>query len=138
MHTHPKRTLTESIEKAMEKRIKSYLARVDALLASIKSKEAAPDMEETIQEHLTQKGFFAHERLIHLIVTVLFAILEMLALFMALVTGNIAAVVLAVAVLVLLVPYVRHYYILENGVQRMYSQYDELIKLKSAQQNGGW
>ena len=30
-------------------------------------------------EHLVQVGFFQHERLIHLIVTVTFALLEMLA-----------------------------------------------------------
>ena len=36
--------------------------------------------------------------------------------------------VLFVALLVLLIPYIAHYYILENGVQKMYRQYDELIK----------
>jgi hypothetical protein len=35
---------------------------------------------------------------------------------------------LALLILVLLIPYVRHYYILENEVQKMYKQYDEMVK----------
>ena len=30
--------------------------------------------------------------------------------------------------IVLLVPYVKHYYLLENGVQKMYRQYDALLE----------
>ena len=30
--------------------------------------------------------------------------------------------------MILLVPYIRHYYILENEVQKMYAQYDIIIK----------
>ncbi len=115
----------------MEKRIKEYLAKVDDLLNDMKNGGVpANDIDDIITEHLTQINFFSHERLIHLIVTALFAVLEVVALFMSLVTGNIAATVLTVAVLVLLVPYVRHYYILENSVQRMYSQYDALLQYK--------
>ena len=114
----------------MEKRIKEYLAKMDGLLIELKAGGKSGNIDDFLGEHVQQIGFFSHERLIHLIVTALFAILEMLALFMALSTGNIAAVVLAAALLVLLVPYVRHYYILENSVQKMYSQYDELQKIK--------
>ena len=34
-----------------------------------------------------------------------------------------------IARLILLIPYVRHYYILENEVQKMYGQYDALCSL---------
>lgn len=34
-----------------------------------------------------------------------------------------------IAQLILLIPYVRHYYILENEVQKMYGQYDALCSL---------
>ena len=36
-------------------------------------------VQDKLKEHLVQVGFFQHERLIHLIVTVTFALLEMLA-----------------------------------------------------------
>ena len=70
--------------------------------------------------------FFQHERLIHLIVTVLFALLEALSVMIVLISGEVFSVLLPFAVLVLLIPYIRHYYILENEVQHMYRQYDRL------------
>lgn len=37
-----------------------------------------------------------------------------------------ALLALTVLLLVLLIPYIRHYYILENEVQKMYGQYDKI------------
>ncbi len=84
------------------------------------------ELEKLKAEHLTQIAFFQHERLIHLIVTVLFAILEFMSLFLCMLVPNIGTMLLTIAVLVLLIPYIRHYYLLENEVQRMYEQYDRL------------
>lgn len=109
----------------MEKRIKEYLKRIDDLLAAAAAGKATVDAG-MIEEHLVQISFFQHERLIHLIVTALFALMAILAMMMVLIVGGIVPVALLVLILVLLVPYVRHYYILENGVQRMYTQYDEM------------
>lgn len=91
------------------------------------------DWERILEEHLVQVGFFQHERLVHLIVTVVFALFAVLSvgmafLLMALGTEGAGSWLLVVAAfLVLLVPYVRHYYILENEVQKMYRQYDKII-----------
>lgn len=81
-------------------------------------------------EHLTQISFFQHERLVHLIVTVLFAILEIFAIALAMFFTGIGTLLLVVVVLGLLIPYIRHYYILENEVQKMYGQYDKLCELE--------
>ena len=35
---------------------------------------------------------------------------------------------LTVLLLILLIPYIRHYYILENGVQKLYTYYDRLTE----------
>lgn len=86
------------------------------------------DMEKLKEEHLTQLSFFQHERLIHLIVTVTFALLEMLAMVMCIVSFSPGVMALAVAILILLIPYIRHYYILENQVQKMYVQYDKIVE----------
>ena len=86
-------------------------------------------VEALKKEHLTQISFFQHERLVHLIVTVTFAILEMLAVLTALLFPGIATLLLVIVVMVLLIPYIRHYYILENEVQKMYGQYDRLNTL---------
>ena len=112
----------------MEKRILAYRKRIDDLL---KREEA--NWESVLEEHLTQIAFFQHERLVHLIVTVLFAVLEIMSILgtvilAAMDRGNTAMAVLTVLLLVLLIPYIRHYYILENEVQKMYFQYDKILE----------
>lgn len=118
----------------MEKRILAYRKRIDELL---KREEA--DWAKILEEHLTQIAFFQHERLVHLIVTVLFAVLEIMSILgtvilSAMENGNIALSIMTILLLVLLVPYIRHYYILENEVQKMYVQYDELLKKINAKE----
>ena len=55
----------------MKKRITEYRKRVDRLLADEEEK-TYEEWECILEEHLVQIGFFQHERLIHLIVTVTF------------------------------------------------------------------
>ena len=112
----------------MEKRILSYRKRIDELL-----QKEDNNWEKILEEHLTQVAFFQHERLIHLIVTVLFAVLEIMSILgtvilSAMESGNMAMSILTILLLVLLIPYIRHYYILENEVQKMYVQYDKLLE----------
>ena len=87
-------------------------------------------IQDKLEEHLVQVGFFQHERLIHLIVTVTFALLEMLAIVLSVISDSLFTLVLPVVILILLVPYIRHYYILENEVQKMYVQYDRMRRLQ--------
>ena len=87
-------------------------------------------IRDKLEEHLVQVGFFQHERLIHLIVTVTFALLEMLAIVLSVISDSLFTLVLPVVILILLVPYIRHYYILENEVQKMYVQYDRMRRLQ--------
>ena len=113
----------------MRKRILAYIKYMEELLAKLEAGQGSTDgadLEKIKKEHLTQIAFFAHERLIHLIVTVLFAVLEFLSLLMCMLFPGVGTVLLTFAVLVLLVPYIRHYYLLENEVQHMYEQYDRL------------
>lgn len=87
-------------------------------------------IRDKLEEHLVQVGFFQHERLIHLIVTVTFALLEMLAIVLSVISDSLFTLLLPVVILILLVPYIRHYYILENEVQKMYGQYDRMCRLQ--------
>ena len=95
----------------MKRRILIYRKYIDSLLES----DGQSDWKYIKQEHLTQLAFFQHERLVHLIVTVTFAVLELLT-------------VCACVILVLLIPYIKHYYLLENEVQKMYVQYDRIVQ----------
>ena len=87
-------------------------------------------IRDKLEEHLVQVGFFQHERLIHLIVTVTFALLEMLAIVLSVISDSLFTLLLPVVILILLIPYIRHYYILENEVQKMYVQYDRMRRLQ--------
>lgn len=107
----------------MEKRILNYRKYIDELLM-----RDDLDWEAVIREHLIQISFFQHERLIHLVVTVTFALLEMIAIGLSVAAFTLWIGLLAIALLILLIPYVRHYYILENEVQKMYWQYDQMVE----------
>ena len=87
-------------------------------------------VQDKLKEHLVQVGFFQHERLIHLIVTVTFALLEMLAIVLSVISNSLFTLLLPIVILILLIPYIRHYYILENEVQKMYGQYDRMRRLQ--------
>lgn len=108
----------------MKQRILNYRMKIDAILDK---DEPGTDWNEILEEHLVQVGFFQHERLIHLIVTVTFALLAIISLLLALLFPQISSYLLFVAVMVLLVPYISHYYLLENETQKMYGQYDRIV-----------
>lgn len=109
----------------MENRLKKWLHKMEQLKVEELGEEECKKMA---QELLVQIGFFQHERFVHLIVTITFALLTMMSVIGVLLLIQPGLLVLTILLLVLLVPYVRHYYILENGVQKLYVYYDMLIK----------
>ena len=111
----------------MKERITKYLKYMDDLLERIESGEEM-DLQKILKNHMVQIGFFMHERLVHLIVTVLFAIGTFMTIFTYLIVNNIGLLLLALLLIVLLIPYIKHYYLLENGVQKMYKQYDRICE----------
>lgn len=114
----------------MEKRLKSCLTQMEELL---KQEERLPCMDaaqrqQIVDRLLIQIRFFQHERLVHLIVTVTFAILTMISVLGCVLSPQLPLFALVALLLILLVPYIRHYYILENGVQKLYICYDRLAE----------
>lgn len=109
----------------MEERLKQYLIYAKNLQEKCEKEGKVCD-EKICQEMLVQIGFFQHERLVHLIVTVTFAILTLLSLLGALLVETSSVFLLTLLFVVLLIPYIRHYYILENGVQKLYGYYDKI------------
>ncbi len=108
----------------MYKRLLAYRLRIDALLAD---SDDHTDWDAVLREHLAQISFFQHERLIHLLVTLAFAFMELACTIATVVFASLQLVALMVLFLVLLVPYVVHYYHLENGTQALYEQYDKIL-----------
>ena len=89
------------------------------------------DTEEVLKEHLDKIAFMQHERIVHFLVTMLFSIV--LAVFVAILvfTPNIPSLILVTIILVLLGFYIKHYYFLENTVQKMYRVYDSILEKQS-------
>ncbi len=112
----------------MKRRILTYLQQIDEL---IQDPPEDTDWDRAIHNHLTQIQFFQHERLIHLIVTVLFALMTTSVVVGLVGTGSIWLTLLLIPLLILLFPYINHYYLLENGVQKMYAQYDRMLEYQS-------
>ncbi|MBE5963494.1 MAG: hypothetical protein IKL73_07980 [Lachnospiraceae bacterium] len=83
-----------------------------------------------LEEMLVQIGFFQHERLIHLIVTVLFAFIFMFVCVLLYLMPSMLTMLLTLIVTVVMGFYIKHYFLLENGVQKLYEEYDRLKEME--------
>lgn len=105
----------------MKKYLKEYIEKIDK---SLNNKET--NLEKLKKEHLIKIGFFEHERFIHLIVTVFYALFTILFLFLS--TINNLYIIPTLILIIFLIFYVKHYFFLENSVQYLYRQYDRMNK----------
>ena len=106
--------------------MRDYINGIDKLIDSGK----CDDIDFVIKEHLLKIQFYQHERLIHFLVTMLFALLFIITFLYSLNNFNWGILILTLLLFALLVPYIFHYYFLENSVQHMYDQHDQLVKMK--------
>ncbi len=86
------------------------------------------DFKWLLDYHKTWIGFMQHERLIHLMVTIAFGLVLMIAFGVSMISDGFYLLILDGIIIILLGFYIAHYYQLENGVQRWYILYDEIIK----------
>ncbi|MBQ8961528.1 MAG: hypothetical protein IJ071_10020 [Ruminococcus sp.] len=109
----------------MTEYLKAYMSKTQQRLSDCSS----PDMlEELLAEHMDKIMFMQHERIVHFLVTMLFAIVLAVFIIGLLLTDNMALLILVTIILVLLGFYIKHYYFLENTVQKMYRVYDEMLE----------
>lgn len=104
----------------MDKKLKAYIKEAEEL-----AKKPSKDKREY---HLTMLQHFQHEREIHLYVTLAFAFYMILFFFAFLLCSiyvsdgkilNICLGIITLALTVTEVLYARHYYLLENGCQKL-------------------
>ena len=112
----------------MKKYIQEYMNKVQSFMDSDMKTADIEKIREVLAEFEIQISYFQHERLIHLIVMVLFAILEVISIAIILTNPSVPALILSGLFLVLVVPYVMHYYFLENSVQHMYKMRDQILE----------
>lgn len=113
----------------MANEIRDYKNSIKQILA-----DNLPDTDwnKLSEQLLIRIGFYQHERLIHLIVTMTFAIMFIMSFL--LIPQNIAFIALTILLLCLLAPYIYHYYFLENSVQELYRIYYQVIEKADADQ----
>ena len=86
--------------------------------------KAAEKKKVSKEEMLTKISFFQHERLIHLLVTLFYALISLI--FLALISISWIFIIPTIPLLVFLICYILHYFKLENRVQYLYKLYDKL------------
>ena len=105
----------------MKKYLNDYVKEIDALI------ESGDINEKFIMEHLVKIGFFQHERLIHLFVTLFYALFVFIMFAFSLIYRPFFLIFLVL--IIFLIFYIRHYFELENKVQYLYKQYD-IMRMK--------
>lgn len=115
--------------------MKKYILGYKKQVADFIDSKLQSATNEEIDAFLTNMekmiSYFQHERLIHLIVTMTFAVMEIISISAFCIVFNLMLLILAILFMVLLVPYVFHYYLLENTVQEFYKMRDEILESKS-------
>lgn len=109
--------------------MKKYVA---AHTAHIERRLSQDDrLDELLRLHERKLLWLQHERLVHLIVTGIISIVFLFSIWLFLVLTQPLVLLLTAIVIVLLGAYIRHYFFLENTVQRWYVLYDRIYeKLK--------
>lgn len=108
--------------------LKKYFSEyINSLIKLLESDSADTEYLMQIKKELLIKiEFMQHERLIHLLVTILFAVVMFLTLIIFFQSELFAFLAITMLCLVLLIFYIAHYFFLENGVQQLYKLYDRL------------
>ena len=107
--------------------IKKYMqAHESAIRENLLDTMGEKDWDLLKTRHAQMMNFMQHERLIHLLVTLAFGICLLITMAMALLAPSILIYLLMGLLLILFVPYVSHYFFLENTVQRWYRLSDEI------------
>lgn len=97
----------------------------------MKSVEKAIENNETDydalkREHLVQIGFIQHERLIHLMVTIMCCILLFIGMCVFFISGMTAFLIVDGLLLVLVFSYLIYYFFIENSTQKLYRMYNKI------------
>ena len=102
----------------MTKYINEYIEELESRILNEKI------TKKDIDDLIVKISFFQHERLIHLLVTLFFALFAVVLTYLSF--NNPMYSLIALAIIVLLAFYIKHYYFLENSVQYLYKLYDKI------------
>ena len=110
----------------MTEYLKKYMEQIEQRIESCFDIES---LNEILAEHKDKIAFMQHERIVHFLVTMMFSIVLSIFLCAFIFSENPALMLLVIIIMVLLGFYIKHYYFLENTVQKMYIVYDRILNL---------
>ncbi|MCL2871607.1 MAG: hypothetical protein FWF41_01270 [Betaproteobacteria bacterium] len=110
----------------MEKQLAAYLHLMTTVLAEMEGAPAPERLKQLISFHYQQTVFFQHERLIHLLVTFFFAFLLICSIVGTLLLPQRTFFLLDILLAITLLFYIKHYFFLENNVQKLYPIHEAL------------
>lgn len=84
--------------------------------------------KEDLEDYKVMVGYFEHERLVHLLVTITVIILTCFFFYMFSIMPSVFLFLLVIILIILLGFYLYHYYFLENNVQKLEKKYLEIKK----------
>ena len=117
----------------MIERIRTYKQHIESDLERTSSQK---DLDNLYKSHVSAISNFKHERLVHLIITISFALFCLIFIFIYAVTEIGVFLIPCVLTLILLIFYIFHYYKLENNVQSLYDLEEKILK-KSREVSSG-
>ena len=113
----------------MKKYVKQVMDAVRKYIDEEMKNAPEEKTREVLAEFEQKISYFQHERLIHLLVTLFFALFllfEIYCLFVLPTEFLISGILLVLIFFGLTIGYVAHYYFLENSVQKMYHMRDDI------------
>ncbi len=109
----------------MGKRVQKYLEFIKAFDINGCSREEASRMRDEMTE---QMDLFVRERLNHLILIIAIAILTMMCYICVQVSNNTVFMLLAMILILLLIPLIRLYFVMDSCIQSIYEYYDRITE----------
>ncbi len=107
----------------MGKRIQTYVEFIKAFDINGCSKEEAYRMRDEMTE---QMDLFIRERLNHLLLIIAIAVLTMMCYICVQVSNSTVFMILAMILIMLLIPLIRVYFIMDSSLQTIYEYYDRI------------
>jgi Flp pilus assembly protein TadB len=101
----------------MKKQIKEYIKEVEE---KIYKNEITQEYKKDMLNYIS---FYQHERLIHLIVTLFVGICAIIFFLAMLYFEKLTITIIFIILIILFIPYIFHYYFLENNIQKLYTLY---------------
>ncbi|MDR0588418.1 MAG: hypothetical protein LBG61_05555 [Burkholderiales bacterium] len=113
----------------MKKSLRAYLSECDTTLSDATFSRDRVALRLFLERHQDNVAAFQHERLVHLIVTLFFAFLLIVAFAGTLWQPSWAFLALDAVIAVTLLFYIQHYFFLENNVQKLYTMTERIYRL---------